>query len=203
MFSVKEKRSFSYNLPVWSSGLLFSVKDGCKWCALLWTHVLDLSDHLRGSCLLCWSYVRSYPGAYVSQPSWSRGSYKVWPAQGQEKCRLVYFIIRLMLSIREVFDNLKLYLSFRLYFLTLQKRFCRLLKTSTCYSAPSSYIMPWQWRYFSYCWLMKLFFPVVFLFTIFLLQALPIFIDALLPAWASILISVTLILAFGEVIWKS
>jgi metal transporter CNNM len=30
-------------------------------------------------------------------------------------------------------------------------------------------------------------------------KALPIFVDALLPAWASILISVTLILAFGEV----
>lgn len=30
-------------------------------------------------------------------------------------------------------------------------------------------------------------------------QALPIFIDALLPAWGAILISVTLILAFGEV----
>lgn len=30
-------------------------------------------------------------------------------------------------------------------------------------------------------------------------KALPIFLDALLPAWASILISVTLILAFGEV----
>ncbi|CAO2838744.1 unnamed protein product [Amaranthus hypochondriacus] len=32
------------------------------------------------------------------------------------------------------------------------------------------------------------------------MEALPIFIDALLPAWASILISVTLILAFGEII---
>lgn len=30
-------------------------------------------------------------------------------------------------------------------------------------------------------------------------QALPIFLDALLPAWGAILISVTLILAFGEV----
>ncbi|XP_010671605.2 DUF21 domain-containing protein At2g14520 isoform X2 [Beta vulgaris subsp. vulgaris] len=32
------------------------------------------------------------------------------------------------------------------------------------------------------------------------MEALPIFVDALLPAWASILISVTLILAFGEII---
>ncbi|KAF5451168.1 hypothetical protein F2P56_031454 [Juglans regia] len=32
------------------------------------------------------------------------------------------------------------------------------------------------------------------------MEALPIFIDALLPAWAAILISVTLILAFGEII---
>lgn len=34
----------------------------------------------------------------------------------------------------------------------------------------------------------------------FMKQALPIFLDALLPAWGAILISVTLILAFGEVI---
>ncbi|KAH9646798.1 DUF21 domain-containing protein [Citrus sinensis] len=32
------------------------------------------------------------------------------------------------------------------------------------------------------------------------MEALPIFLDALLPAWASIVISVTLILAFGEII---
>ncbi|KAG5227432.1 DUF21 domain-containing protein [Salix suchowensis] len=32
------------------------------------------------------------------------------------------------------------------------------------------------------------------------MEALPIFIDALLPAWGAILISVTLILAFGEII---
>lgn len=32
------------------------------------------------------------------------------------------------------------------------------------------------------------------------MEALPIFLDALLPAWASVLISVTLILAFGEII---
>ena len=32
------------------------------------------------------------------------------------------------------------------------------------------------------------------------MQALPIFLDALVPAWGAILISVTLILAFGEVI---
>lgn len=31
------------------------------------------------------------------------------------------------------------------------------------------------------------------------MEALPIFLDVLLPAWASVLISVTLILAFGEV----
>lgn len=35
------------------------------------------------------------------------------------------------------------------------------------------------------------------------MEALPIFLDALLPAWASILISVTLILAFGEIIPQS
>ncbi|XP_062154574.1 DUF21 domain-containing protein At5g52790-like isoform X2 [Alnus glutinosa] len=35
------------------------------------------------------------------------------------------------------------------------------------------------------------------------MEALPIFVDALLPAWASILISVTLILAFGEIIPQS
>ncbi|KAK9292397.1 hypothetical protein L1049_020364 [Liquidambar formosana] len=32
------------------------------------------------------------------------------------------------------------------------------------------------------------------------MEALPIFLDALLPAWGAILISVTLILAFGEII---
>ncbi|KAG6656069.1 hypothetical protein CIPAW_05G261700 [Carya illinoinensis] len=35
------------------------------------------------------------------------------------------------------------------------------------------------------------------------MEALPIFIDSLLPAWAAILISVTLILAFGEIIPQS
>ncbi|KAK6155644.1 hypothetical protein DH2020_009892 [Rehmannia glutinosa] len=35
------------------------------------------------------------------------------------------------------------------------------------------------------------------------MEALPIFIDALLPAWGAILISVTLILAFGEIIPQS
>ncbi|MCD7469419.1 hypothetical protein HAX54_008466 [Datura stramonium] len=35
------------------------------------------------------------------------------------------------------------------------------------------------------------------------MQALPIFLDALLPAWGAILISVTLILAFGEIIPQS
>ena len=33
------------------------------------------------------------------------------------------------------------------------------------------------------------------------LQALPIFLDKLVPPWAAILISVTLILAFGEVVY--
>ncbi|CAK9176918.1 unnamed protein product [Ilex paraguariensis] len=32
------------------------------------------------------------------------------------------------------------------------------------------------------------------------MEALPIFLDALLPAWGAVLISVTLILAFGEII---
>ncbi|XP_056694331.1 DUF21 domain-containing protein At2g14520 isoform X2 [Spinacia oleracea] len=35
------------------------------------------------------------------------------------------------------------------------------------------------------------------------MEALPIFLDALLPAWASVVISVTLILAFGEIIPQS
>jgi hypothetical protein len=34
----------------------------------------------------------------------------------------------------------------------------------------------------------------------YLSQALPIFLDSLVPSWGAVLISVTLILAFGEVI---
>ncbi|KAF5960015.1 hypothetical protein HYC85_001224 [Camellia sinensis] len=61
------------------------------------------------------------------------------------------------------------------------RRFSILLRINTCFYVPSSYAMPWQWRYVSFF-------------------ALPIFLDALLPAWGAILISVSLILAFGEII---
>ncbi|KAF5960018.1 hypothetical protein HYC85_001227 [Camellia sinensis] len=63
----------------------------------------------------------------------------------------------------------------------MRRRFSPLLRINTYFYVPSSYAMPWQWRYVSFL-------------------ALPIFLDALLPAWGAILISVSLILAFGEII---
>lgn len=110
----------------------------------------------------------------------------------------IYITAVIIIIFRLLLDNSSFFSFF------LQPRFYLLLKINICCSAPSLYAILWPWRSGYYIYIYTPSSIICYCtFDIFGFscqnQALPIFLDALLPAWGAILISVTLILAFGEV----